>query len=227
MDGTGKHSHIYLIFLLLSSSHRWQTNTKPMKPARSLYGSAPPCDMKIYRKNSNPLPGKHQLQPKITRAKTHAYGTGTNKSSSYPNCSSNSNIMRLPQSNYHRHSVSNLITIKIKPNQAAMVPPTAPMGHNPHHLSSGNLLAMNNTNPARTSSLFDNGVLASTFDTVSHHHNGQRSCSIGSATYDNMPSLHCVRSSSSGADRTRNRPVGDATLGLEMLCMQVAQSGMN
>lgn len=191
-----------------------------MKATKNLYGSNFVTDMKMHRKNSNPLPGKHQS--KITRTKNNLYGTSTNKSSSYPNCSSNSNMMRLPH-NYHHHSVSNLITIKIKPNQSMVIPSNS-LNQNQQHLASSSLLSINKPS-SNCASLFDSGLMTSSFDTMPQSIS-QRSSSIGSTTFDNVPS-HCVRSSSSGANRIRSRPLGDADLGLEVLCMQVAQSGMN
>lgn len=121
--------------------NRWSSSVKPHTKGGS--------DSKTHRKNSNPMSNFTSMPPQSTgncctvssKQSKSSYGstnyyppstTGYNKSSSYPNFNSSGGIQHGSQHHsYHRHSVSNLITITPSQTTASIV--TTPSTLHLHH----------------------------------------------------------------------------------------------
>lgn len=200
-------------------NYRYPSNSKNRKPGSNICPNNI-IDHRTHRKNSNPLPTGHQ--PKISRhsAFNKYHNTAStnqiyNKSSSYPNFPSNTNVCG-PQTNYHRHSVSNLITIK--PSQTGAMPSNT----NHHNFTAANLLSTASTKACGTASLYDTGSLKATFDLLPH-------VGVGQQSHHHQHNQHhqSQRSSSSGADIGSSRHVGDINKRLESLCLKMTEQAIN
>lgn len=184
-------------------------------------------DHKSYRKNSNPLPmGHHQSKlnrltnstfvPKYHNGASNIHQMGYNKSSSYPNFPSNSNIGG-PPSNYHRHSVSNLITIK--PNPSAVASSIGMQSVSSSAVQSGiigqhshpSLLGTNMLSTSGNSSKNISAGSSTTYDSGSR-----------ATAYDHLPHSG-QRSKSSGAVETSNY----SEIYMHQLCMQMTQQAID
>lgn len=205
------------------SFFRYPSNSKNRKPGNNICSSNT-IDHRMHRKNSNPLPTGHQQKnPRYYAYNTKYHSTTpvnqiNNKSSSYPNFQSNA--CGPPQTNYHRNSISNLITIK--PSQSGAMPSNT----NHQHLATGNLFSTTSAKTCGTistaCSLYDTASLKTRFDLLPH-------VGISQQSHHHQSHHHhqSQRSSSSGADIGSNRQVGDINRGLEFLCLKMTEQAIN
>lgn len=184
------------------------------KPNKNVNGGSGPngADKKSYRKNSNPFP----IYNKVNHRQSHSsggsnYRSGSsssqmnyNKSSSYPNFPSSSNMGGHQQ---HRHSVSNLITITPSQTTASITTPSASMGQ--HHAA-----ATAGLFPSTNKTIFRNSPHTVT--------------TMSNATNTSSEQPNYQRSSSSGEDSTGSalRQYVDYN-GMEYLCMKMTEQAIN
>lgn len=177
-----------------------------------------------------------------------------NKSSSFPNFNSNGNMSghHFSHNNtYHRHSVSNLITITPSQTTSTIVTPSAPISHkqpkNQQQQNPIDLLPAAVTTKTTCSSIqslrpVSNSVGINNSNNNSNNNNGNPTSITASVTVaavttnaSKLNPYNNARSSSSGSAsstsngkhvNTRNT-VGDINSRLEFLCLQMTEQAIN
>lgn len=236
--------------------YRWNPGSKAHKGGH---------DNKTHRKNSNPMQNfnfnasqqqqqQHQSQQQTNNQMNqnkqnysitpNNYSTSPssvqacyNKSSSFPNFSSNGNMSGGHHFNhnntYHRHSVSNLITITPSQTTATIVTPSAPISHKqpknqpnsidllPSSVTKTTCSAMQSMRSIPSNGLNSTTTVITTLPPPS------------TTTNASKLNQYNARSSSSGGNgsnakhlSTKNT-VGDINSRLEFLCLQMTEQAIN
>lgn len=193
----------------------------------------PGGDGKPIRKNSNPMINYNFSNngvatsgnsSAVNKPSKLAYSTPTsnsysttptgayNKSSSYPN-------FNAPHGNqyhsYHRHSVSNLITITPTQPTASLLTQSAPISHQPQK-------STNCVNLITSANQKATALQSSILTTAKNHQNNNNNTS----TVNNNKSASSARTAG-GKQAPNKNAIGDINSRLEFLCLQMTEQAIN
>lgn len=155
--------------------------------------------------------------------------SGYNKSSSYPNFSSSTNMQHGSQHHsYHRHSVSNLITITPSQTTESIVTPSAPIAQQ----KSANCIGLMSSVTKTTASAVASSHNKNSHTSMTKHSQNNNNNNISILNHNNSQHHNMgLRSNSialTGSKHSHTKNViGDINSRLEFLCLQMTEQAIN